>query len=282
MRLIQLANNAVSNLDANLSISGTTLSVVSGEGARFPTLSAGQYFLATLVKSSGVMEIVKITGRSGDVFTIGQRAAEPCSGTQVASAFSAGDRIELRLTANGLTGELDRLDKAAVMSPLNKSANYTVTADDVTSLVRVSTASGAVIITLPQIESLTEDFDIVVAKTTSDSNAVSVQRTGSNTINGASSYSISNQYGAVWLVADRSTNTWTAMQLGPMLPKKVDEGTGAGSATITLTSAPISKDEVDLVIGGVPQLNSSFSLSGSTITAGGTIASGVSWMAKYR
>lgn len=281
MRLIQFANNAVSNLDANLTISGTTLSVVSGEGARFPTLSAGQYFMATLVKSSGVMEVIKITGRSGDVFTIGQRAAEPCGGTQVASAFSAGDRIELRMTAGGLVGEIDRLDKAAILSPLNKSANYTVVADDTTSLVRVSTASGNVIITLPQIESLTEDFDILVAKVTSDTNSVSIQRSGTNTINGASSYGLSAQWGAVWLVADRSTNTWTAMAIG-VPTRYVDEGTGAGSATITLTAAPISKDYVDLVIGGVPQLNSSFSLSGNTITAGGTIAAGVPWMAKYR
>ena len=39
-----------------------------------------------------------------------------------------GDRIEHRLTAGVVASELDRLDQAAYINPLNKAANYTVTA----------------------------------------------------------------------------------------------------------------------------------------------------------
>lgn len=74
-RLVRFSNNAVSQLAANLLVGGTSLSVTPGDGAKFPSLSAGQYFMATLVKSDGSTEVVKVTGRSTDTFTI-VRAAE--------------------------------------------------------------------------------------------------------------------------------------------------------------------------------------------------------------
>mgnify|MGYP000670994584 CR=1 FL=1 len=69
-RLVRFSNNAVSNLAANLTLSGTSLSLTSGDGAKFPTLSAGQYFMATLVKADGSTEVVKVTARSTDTLTI--------------------------------------------------------------------------------------------------------------------------------------------------------------------------------------------------------------------
>lgn len=92
-----LANNAVSRLSASLAIGATTLSVVSGEGAKFPTPTGGDWFPLTLVKASGVLEIMHCTTRSGDVLTVA-RAQE---GT-AAQAFTAGDRVELRITAETL------------------------------------------------------------------------------------------------------------------------------------------------------------------------------------
>jgi len=68
--------------------------VASGQGARFPTLSAGDYFYATLINTSNQLEIVKCTARSADVLTV-ERAQE---GT-TARAYDVGDRIEIRITA---------------------------------------------------------------------------------------------------------------------------------------------------------------------------------------
>lgn len=91
---LKLSNNAVSRLAASLTTSATTLSVMPGDGAKFPALTAGDWFPLTIVKSDGALEIVKCTARSTDTFTV-TRAQE---GT-AALAFSAGDRVELRLTA---------------------------------------------------------------------------------------------------------------------------------------------------------------------------------------
>jgi len=90
---VLLANNATSRLASSLTAAATTLSVTTGEGAKFPSPTGGDWFPLTLIKSSGALEIVKCTARSGDVLTI-TRAQE----ATLAQAFSAGDRVEVRYT----------------------------------------------------------------------------------------------------------------------------------------------------------------------------------------
>lgn len=85
-------NNAVSTLAANLSIGATSMSVAVGEGALFPTLSGGDWFNVTL-ESGANREIVKVTARAGDVFTI-VRAQEGTSD----QSWTTGDTVELRVT----------------------------------------------------------------------------------------------------------------------------------------------------------------------------------------
>ena len=94
---VKFANNAHSTLASSVSTSATSITVASGQGARFPSLSSGEYFYATLIDTSNNLEIVKVTARSTDVLTA-TRAQE----STTARAFSSGDRIELRVTAQGL------------------------------------------------------------------------------------------------------------------------------------------------------------------------------------
>ena len=47
---IKVANNANATLAASITNSATSITVTSGQGARFPTLSAGDYFYATLIE----------------------------------------------------------------------------------------------------------------------------------------------------------------------------------------------------------------------------------------
>ena len=104
---LKLSNNGLSTLAAGITSSDTSITLATGDGSKFPALSAGEWFMATLVKSTGTFEIVKVTARFGDVLTV-TRAQE---GT-TASAFSAGDRIEHRLTAGTVMGEFARIDSA--------------------------------------------------------------------------------------------------------------------------------------------------------------------------
>lgn len=91
---IKLSNNAFATLAASINSSATSITLTTGQGARFPSLGAGDYFYATLVDTSNNLEIVKCTARSTDVLTV-VRAQE----STTARAYSTGDRIEIRLTA---------------------------------------------------------------------------------------------------------------------------------------------------------------------------------------
>jgi hypothetical protein len=95
---VKFANNAHSTLASSVSTSATSITVASGHGARFPSLSGSEFFYATLIDTSNNLEIVKVTARSTDVLTA-TRAQESTS----ARAFASGDRIELRVTAQSIT-----------------------------------------------------------------------------------------------------------------------------------------------------------------------------------
>ena len=94
---VRFSNNAFATLASSLTNVVTTASLSSGQGSRFPSLGAGDYFYATLVDASNNQEIIKVTGRSNDTLTI-VRGQDGTSGR----AFSAGDRLELRVIAAAL------------------------------------------------------------------------------------------------------------------------------------------------------------------------------------
>ena len=103
MAALLTKNNAYSTV-ATWSIgTGTgTFTVASSEGARFPTITGGDWFFVTLQDASNNIEIVKITARSTDTLTISERGSE---GT-TPRTWLAGDVVELRLTA-GITVTID-------------------------------------------------------------------------------------------------------------------------------------------------------------------------------
>lgn len=150
----------------------------------------------------------------------------------------------------------------------DKSANYTIVAGDAGDLIRVSTGSGAVTITLPAISSVGDGFKIAIVKWTADANAVNIARSGSDTINGATSAQIGSQYSQIILVADAETSTWFASQSGLGATNiNVDTFSGNGSTTgFTLTSDPSTKNNTTVFISGVYQQKSTYSLSGTTLT----------------
>jgi len=100
---IKFANNASAPLASAISSTSTAIILTAGRGAAFPTLGADDYFYATLINPSNQIEIVKCTARVGDTLTVvrGQ------DGT-ASRAYSAGDKIELRITAAGLGAKFDQ------------------------------------------------------------------------------------------------------------------------------------------------------------------------------
>ena len=99
------ANNADSKLNGAIDSAALAITVQTGEGARFPNPTGGDFFLVTLFDKVGAAEtnheIVKCTARAGDVLTI-VRAQE---GT-TARAFGNDTPVELRVTAGTMADKL--------------------------------------------------------------------------------------------------------------------------------------------------------------------------------
>ena len=113
-------NNGFSTLASGIGTGDTSITVDTGDGALFPSPSGSDYFYATLIDTANNLEIVKCTSRSSDVLTV-TRAQE---GT-TATAYSSGDRIELRITAAGLTDVVDQAEAAQTAAETAQTAAET-------------------------------------------------------------------------------------------------------------------------------------------------------------
>jgi hypothetical protein len=107
---IKFTNNATTTLASGITNSATTLTVVSGGGALFPSLSGSDVFYATLANASGTVEVIKVTARSTDTFTV-VRGQD----NTTAVAWNAGDKVELRPVAAALGAMLQTTDIGATV-----------------------------------------------------------------------------------------------------------------------------------------------------------------------
>ena len=114
------ANNVGSTLASAISSSATSMTVVTGAGALFPSPTSSQYFVLTLISSgdNSIREIVHVTNVSTDTFTI-VRAQEGTS----ALAWSAGDLCQMLITAGIM--ELFQSYATAILS-ITAGTNVTV------------------------------------------------------------------------------------------------------------------------------------------------------------
>jgi hypothetical protein len=123
--LLEVTNNATGSLDAGITAGASSMDVKAGEGASFPdTTGDAAYFYVTLQKTSGAWEIVKVTERATDTFTITRNVD---SSTGAAQAFSADDIVSLRPVASIITDIITELN---LMNP-----SGTLTAPSGTKLV---------------------------------------------------------------------------------------------------------------------------------------------------
>src|SRR5580765_964900 len=110
--MLLFANNANTTLAGGITSGATSLTVASGAGAKFPSPTGGDYFVATLINTTTlVSEIIHVTARSTDTFTI-VRAQE---GTP-AVAWASGDTIAMLMTAGTAQAFLQATASFAVPS----------------------------------------------------------------------------------------------------------------------------------------------------------------------
>jgi len=110
----QFTNNATSILRQDTPAASTTITLPSGEGARFPQPTGAYNFMVTLEdRRTGQIEICKCTARTADVLTV-TRAQE---GT-TAQLFVAGATVSNRVTAQQLV-DLQAASLGVPEAPVN-------------------------------------------------------------------------------------------------------------------------------------------------------------------
>ncbi len=103
MSLLIFSDNASSLLASGINNSVTTLAVTAATGGLFPSPGAGQKFIVTVEDTSGNIETMDCTGRTGDTLTVvrGQYGTS-------ALAFSSGSRVEVRANAGSFAAMLQK------------------------------------------------------------------------------------------------------------------------------------------------------------------------------
>ncbi|MCK9622884.1 MAG: hypothetical protein M0R47_20405 [Methylobacter sp.] len=118
-------NNAAGLLNASIASTDLSLTLQSGQGAEFPAVGGSDFFLVTLFSLVGSVEvnheIIKVTARVGDTFTIvrGQEGTNPGN-------WSVGTNVQLRVTAGALSSFITEASASLkIASNLNDVANVT-------------------------------------------------------------------------------------------------------------------------------------------------------------
>jgi hypothetical protein len=91
MAVFKFANNAKGALENAIGAGDTSIELETGDGALFPSLAAGEQFMAVIAEGS-VYEWIIVTARAGDILTA-TRGSVPHS-------FGAGASVELRMNAD--------------------------------------------------------------------------------------------------------------------------------------------------------------------------------------
>lgn len=174
MPTVLFANNASSSLASAISSSATSLTLVSGGGASFPSPSSAQYFVLTIISAtnSDVFEIVHCTARSTDSLTI-VRGQE---GT-TAQAWNVGDIVVNQNTA----GTMDACIQAPTLQ--QQPGNY---AQDTGSVNALSIALSPAPTSMASLEGI--PIRVMVLNTNTGASTLEVNGLGAQPIKGLEGY----------------------------------------------------------------------------------------------
>lgn len=98
----KFSNNGEGALNASIGTGDTSITLESGDGATFPSISAGEEFEAIIVEGA-VFEWIVCTARAGDVLTVTRDPTSPQS-------FNAGAAVEHRMSGNMLNSFMQKGD----------------------------------------------------------------------------------------------------------------------------------------------------------------------------
>lgn len=231
--------------------------------------SASQTAAAASATNAATSATASASSATASASSASSSSTSATSSASSASASAASAAAAAATLASALWRDV--VFKVAGDSPI------TVAQADNGFLFVVDTSAGNVVFNLPAISTLAMPFNIGIKKQTGDANTVTINRGGSDTIDGSTSKSIGSQ-GGTQLLADitPSPDLWTSMDFGLQGGNlSVFQVTGNGTtATYNTGYDPGTENNTWVNIDGVVQLKSTYSFSGSSITLGANLPNG--------
>lgn len=170
--------------------SGTSLTIQTGDGTKFPTVPFNATVWPVSAKPSTTnAEIVRVTNIAVDTFTI-TRTQENTS----ARSIVIGDQIAATETVKTFTDIEERL-----WPIVTKTGNYTLQVSD--DVVFADSTGGIFTLTLPDATTMSGK-EYQIKKTSNDSNIITLATTSSQTIDGSLTQSLAIQYDSVSLISN--------------------------------------------------------------------------------
>jgi microcystin-dependent protein len=182
-------------------------------------------------------------------------------------------------TLDDIPGALDidtlSVDFAKPETPvLSKATNYTVVVGDIGKVINVDATGGAVTITLPTAATAGDGGQVYVRKTDASANAVTIQTVGADTINGASTATISSQYGAKGIVSNGSI--WSAItSVGDVAAASISDG----AVTFVKLNSAVYDTDGTLTANSATKLPTQSAVKTYVDTVA---ASGIKWLGAVR
>jgi hypothetical protein len=183
-------------------------------------------------------------------------ASEAAAAAAAVAAQAAVDSVAFR----------DTVFKTVADSPI------TIVDADKGKLFAIDASGGAVTVNLPEISGLTlsNPWVIAIKKTDSSGNIITVNRGGTDTIDGNTSKGFNTaNAGSIFLPdVDPSPDRWTSAEFGATAGNfTVNNFNGDASTTgFTLTVDPGSENNTQVYVDGVYQQKDTYSVSGTTLT----------------
>jgi hypothetical protein len=248
--IVNKATAVLGNIAAAATLGTSWMAILKNIGAGTLTLDPNG---AETIDGVGTLSLTK-----------GQSAVIASNGTEIRSLFLGG--------ASGAV--------------TTKTATYTVTAGDAGGLIKADATAGAMTINLPAASDVGSGFEVTIKKTDASRSAVTIDPFAAETIDGAATFVLDEQYeevtvksdGAAWVVlnyyAARSRNTretLTADRTYFVRTDGSDSNPGltntSGGAKLTIQAAINAVASLDLSI-----YNVTIQVGNGTYTAGATVS----------
>jgi hypothetical protein len=183
--------NAVNANSSNINTVATNIANVNNTGNSITNVN---------IVGNNIANVNAVAANNANInTTVANMAAIIAAPTEAANA-AASAAAAAASAAEGLYNDVITITSA--------NSPYTPTAAQEGTLFRCDTTSGAITINLSTLATYNEDMKFGFVKINASANNVTVNRGGSNTINGGTSIVLSTQYETHVIVGDLTTGTW--------------------------------------------------------------------------